>query len=453
MREAKERLGGFSLGADEIASVESFRRMKDTAVLTIMFTDIVGFTELTEEKGERYSNEVRRLHDEVLETAVSEGGAGLVVKHIGDAVMAVFSEPSTAVERALQIHDGLDRLARDRPDIDPLEVKVGLDMGQVTVEEQVDVDVFGRHVNRASRIQGLAGGGQVLMSYTVFDSARGWLTGPASERFEWASHGRYRLKGVSRPVEIFEVADPTRGQLRAPSGERVRSVPGAAWAALFVLVGVVGTIAYSQMGGAEVWLVDYAPPLSYLDGTRRVALEGEDGQSDRRLLLEVGPGTHVLHYDVAPPVRYYAEIDVVRGDNYLRADFFESRLPSLYRYIGLGEERVEASREGDYVIYDRDHRRVEHHAAISLAVEVSPGEDEPGTALSRLSWSVTLDGATLAEDTRSYTHPVEATEASVEEIEVFSDDYHRYWVRTRLVRQYAHLEVLAEFLPFPSAEQ
>jgi class 3 adenylate cyclase len=266
MTSPKEPLQRFDLAPDEIASVESFRRLKDTAVLTIMFTDIVGFTELTEEKGERHSNEVRRLHDEVLEAAVTDGDAGLVVKHIGDAIMAVFSEPSTAVERALRIHDGLDRLARDRPDIDALGVKIGLDMGQVTVEEKVDVDVFGRHVNRASRIQGLAGGGQVLMSFTVFDSARGWLTGPADERFEWRSHGRYRLKGVPAPVEIFEVGDPARAPLRAPrGGSKARTVPGLAWAAGFVLLGVAGTIGYSRLGSAEVWLADYAPPLSYLD--------------------------------------------------------------------------------------------------------------------------------------------------------------------------------------------
>lgn len=448
MSEPREPPIPFDLAPNEIASVESFRRLKDTAVLTIMFTDIVGFTELTEQNGERHSNEVRRLHDEVLEAAVTEGAAGLVVKHIGDAVMAVFSEPSTAVERALRIHEGLQRLARDRPDVEALEVKIGLDMGQVTVEEKVDVDVFGRHVNRASRIQGLAGGGQVLMSFTVFDSARGWLTGPANERFRWKSHGRYRLKGVPAPVEVFEVGDPARAPLRAPrGGTRVRSVPGVAWAAGFVLIGVAVTIAYARLGGAEVWLVDYPPPLSYLDGTSEVLLDGGDGGPDRRLLLEVSPGRHVLHYDVADPVRYYAEIEVKRGENHLSPEFTESRLPSLYRYVGLGDEPVAASREGDYVVYDRDNQRIEHHAAISIGVQVTPAAGDPGTAVSSLSWSMTLDGAEVANETRSYSHPVDAVDDSVEEAEIYSDDVHRYWARVRLVRGYAHLELNSAFLP------
>ena len=363
----QEPVPPLQLDASDIASIESFRRLKDTAVLTIMFTDIVGFTQLTDEKGEHHSNEVRRLHDEVLEGAITEGGAGIVVKHIGDVIMAVFSEPSAAVERALRIHERLERLGTERPDLDPLRVKIGLDMGQVTVEESVDTDVFGRHVNRASRVQGLAGGGQVFMTYTVFDSARGWLSTPTNERFMWASHGRYRLKGVSAPVEIFEVADPERGPLRSPrQGDKVRSIPSLAWAAALVLLGVAGSVAYSRFQATELWLAQYGPELSYLDGTTEVRLEGEPGDSERKLLVDMRPGTHVLHYDVADAVRYYAEIELERGENHVRADFAESRLPTLYRYRALGDEPVEASREGTYFFYGSEGERLVRAARLAI---------------------------------------------------------------------------------------
>jgi len=442
-----EERTGFELAADELASVESYRKLRDTAVLTIMFTDIVGFTRLTDERGERFSNEARRLHDEVLVGTITRGDAGLVVKHIGDAVMAVFSEPSSAVERALEIHEGLERLARDRPDIGVLEVKIGLDMGQVTVEGSVDVDVFGRHVNRASRIQGLAGGGQVFMSYTVFDSARGWIVGPASDRYEWTSHGRYRLKGVTSPVEVFEVTDPERSPLRPPAtGKRVRSVPSAAWAAALVLLGVAAAVAAPRFSRAEVWLVDYAPTESFLDGSTEVLLDGDSNQSDRRLLVDVSPGRHVLHYDVADPVRFYAELEVARGENYLAPDFFESRLPTLYRYLGLGDEAVAASREERYVVYDAAGERIEHDARIALSVAVNPAAADPNTAVSELSWSLDLDGSSVADETRTYSHSLDAREDFEEDIEIYRDEYHRYWAHVRLVRGYAHLEVNAAFL-------
>jgi len=48
-------------------------------------------------------------------------------------------------------------------------------MGQVAVENQTQLDLFGRHVNRASRVEGIADAGQIYLTYPVFDSARGWL--------------------------------------------------------------------------------------------------------------------------------------------------------------------------------------------------------------------------------------------------------------------------------------
>ncbi|MDA1104836.1 MAG: adenylate/guanylate cyclase domain-containing protein [Gemmatimonadetes bacterium] len=432
------------LGAAELASVESFRRLKETAVLTIMFTDIVGFTQLTDEKGEQHSNEIRRLHDEVLESEITRGGAGVVVKHIGDAIMAVFSEPSTAVERALGIHKGLERLARERPDLDPIKVKIGLDMGQVTVEERVDADVFGRHVNRASRVEGTANGGQVLMTYTVFDSARAWLSTPGNAELQWASHGRYRLKGVATPVEIFEVVDPEHGALKPPEGgERVRSTPPAAWAAGLVLLGIVGTLAWGNFQTTEVWLAEYAPPLSYLDG-EELRLEGEEGDNERRVLLDVGPGRHVLHYDVADAVRYYAELDLERGENHVRVDFEESRLPTTYRYRALGDEPIEGTRQESYFFYDRDGERVEHTTALFIRVAVEPST-EVGSMNALFSWRVDIDGVAVAEGSRNETRSVAAMDQLRDEFEVWSDEHHRYSVRLRVARATAHLDLLAAF--------
>ena len=92
----------------EILNIESYIQRKNTAVLTIMFTDIKGFTELSEQKGEQYATQFRMKHDEILTNIIEQDHAGLIIKFIGDAVMAVFSEPSIAVERALQIQQRLN---------------------------------------------------------------------------------------------------------------------------------------------------------------------------------------------------------------------------------------------------------------------------------------------------------------------------------------------------------
>src|SRR5271170_1220617 len=141
----------------ELNLVDGFRQSRNTSVLTIMFTDIQGFTRLTEERGDGFSNEVRRTHDGILVPVIERDGAGRVIKHIGDAVMAVFSEPSTAVARSLEIQEALRQYNAAHSDKPPLLVRIGLHMGQVTVEDKMNMDVFGRHVNRASRVEGLAG--------------------------------------------------------------------------------------------------------------------------------------------------------------------------------------------------------------------------------------------------------------------------------------------------------
>ncbi|MFH1706377.1 MAG: adenylate/guanylate cyclase domain-containing protein [Planctomycetota bacterium] len=209
---AEPNRGRFDLTPEELAGVDSYRRRKDTAVLTIMFTDIKGFTRITEERGDAYANDLRRWHDAIVTAAIEEDGAGHVVKHIGDAVMAVFSEPSSAVHKAMAIQRRLAAANREHPDQEPILVRIGLHMGQVTTENTVDLDVFGRHVNRASRVEGPADGGQVFLTYAIFDSARGWLNGAEDETIAWHLHGDYFVKGITEPLAISDFLIPIRNR-------------------------------------------------------------------------------------------------------------------------------------------------------------------------------------------------------------------------------------------------
>ncbi len=222
------------LTSTELSSVERYRQLRQTSVLVILFTDIKGFTEITERRGERHALELLKRHDEIMVKAIEEDNGGLVVKHIGDSVMAVFSEPSTAVERALRIQERIRAYNEGNPDADGLAVRIGLHMGQVAVENQTQLDLFGRHVNRASRVEGLADAGQIYLTYPVFDSARGWLAsgkGGVEPRLgggslAWKSHGNWQLKGIKEPVAIYEVVDTRHAQPRPPkAGRRRRAFP------------------------------------------------------------------------------------------------------------------------------------------------------------------------------------------------------------------------------------
>jgi hypothetical protein len=147
---------------------------------------------------------------------------------------------------------------------------------------------------------------------------------------------------------------------------------------------------------------------------------------------------------VADVVRYYAALDVERGENHLRADFEESRLPTVYRFRTLRDSLVRATREGSYFFYDGNGERVDHSAALGIVVDVQPAGADSIAA--DLAWSLEIDGAPVTEDSRTIARAADDPEWLRDEFEIFADEYHRYFVRIRAQQETVHLEILAAFL-------
>jgi class 3 adenylate cyclase len=203
--ELKDLEGEFQLRSPEVKNLQDYIKSRNTAILVIMFTDLKGFTALTEEKGDNFSNTLRKFHDETMTRVIETDNVGKIIKFIGDSVMAVFAEPTQAVDRAMAIQREFRDNIQTHPKLSEISVRIGLHMGQVAVDNSIQTDIFGRHVNRAARIEAIADGGQIFMTYPVFDSAKGWL----AERptLGWARHGNYELKGIADPIEVIEVYD------------------------------------------------------------------------------------------------------------------------------------------------------------------------------------------------------------------------------------------------------
>lgn len=182
-----------------VEGAEQYRRRKTTSVLAIVFTDIANSTALREQLGEVSYERFREDYDAQFSRLVESEEGGAVVKSTGDGALAVFSEPSTAVEQCL-------RVQRELGDHTHFKLRVGIDMGQVSVKAAQGIvrDVFGRHVNRAARIQSLAEPGHVLTSFHVFDCAVGWLKATS---ISWHNHGVAELKGFEGLVSIHEAYD------------------------------------------------------------------------------------------------------------------------------------------------------------------------------------------------------------------------------------------------------
>ena len=451
---------------EDVRRVEIYRRRTDTSVLTIMFTDIEGFTAIAEARGDRAANELRRRHDEMLGPIIEAGGVGQIVKHIGDAVMAVFSEPSAAVDRALAIQARLREFNREQADPAGLRVRIGLHMGQVTTENEVDLDVFGRHVNRASRVVSLAGGGQIFLTYPVFDSARGWLAGgePAAA---WRLHGDYYVKGIAEPIAIYEVYDPAQAAPRPPRGarrKRSRAIPLAlaggfvaaaaltAWLAMRFGPGSAGPTAAPAAAtrpaapgtARSVTLINMPDARVYLDHKTRLVVDGERGQRVRKALTKIPVGDHLLHWTFSHCSRYYARISVTEGDNVIEPFFRPHALPGLSRHVkftGPGPHRQEDSRSARYVTYDADNQPHEHQADLALSIEMAPDNVDPTQRKFTYNWRILVDGRQIGADSLTVTNPAARKDPVRDKKVVFQDDFHYFEIHYYIIGSATEMEI------------
>lgn len=240
------------LSADQLREIEEFRRKHQTDVLVMMFADIVGSSALNEQLGEvRYSHLRELILQEVtqLVEAKEQGlSIGLLVKEIGDEVMAVFSKPSVAVERAAAIQARIAQISDELDLAEPMLLRIGLHMGEATVGGRTSWDVFGPHVNRASRVTSLAPPGHIYLTEYVYDSALPLLKQRGD--LVWADHGKWSLRGISRPQQIHEVACADVVRPLPPGGAfasllyrlgGARLLPGAA--RLAAVVGILACLA------------------------------------------------------------------------------------------------------------------------------------------------------------------------------------------------------------------
>jgi class 3 adenylate cyclase len=160
------------------------------AVATVLFTDLVGHTEMMSRLGDEAGRDVLREHERITREVLA-AHAGTEVKTMGDGFMASFSSVTKAVECACV----LQRAFAEREG-ELLSVRVGLNAGEPIEEEG---DLFGATVILASRIAAKAEGGEIL----VADTVRGLCSGKG---FLFADRGDFVAKGFEEPVRVYEVS-------------------------------------------------------------------------------------------------------------------------------------------------------------------------------------------------------------------------------------------------------
>ncbi len=176
----------------EFVAESTYRPAPATAagLVTILFTDLVSSTALTQRLGDAKAQELVRAHNAIVRDALTAHG-GTEIKHTGDGIMASFPTTSGALQCAVAIQRGVAAAGKDAD----LQVHIGLNAGEPVAEES---DLFGTSVQLARRICDHAEAGQILVSDVVRQLAAG-------KGFLFSDIGEVVPKGFEEPVRLYEV--------------------------------------------------------------------------------------------------------------------------------------------------------------------------------------------------------------------------------------------------------
>ncbi|MCA1846672.1 MAG: adenylate/guanylate cyclase domain-containing protein, partial [Actinobacteria bacterium] len=163
-------------------------------IVTLLFTDLVGSTELLQRMGDDAAEEFRRLHFKLLRQVVA-ARRGDEVKNLGDGLMVVFGSALDALGSAIEIQRAV-RAHNERGNGPAFQIRVGLNAGLPIRSED---DYFGTPVVVAKRLCDAAEGDQILVSEV--------LAGLVGSRGGFAFHpvGLFELKGLAEPVAAMSL--------------------------------------------------------------------------------------------------------------------------------------------------------------------------------------------------------------------------------------------------------
>jgi class 3 adenylate cyclase len=183
----------------------------------VLFTDLKNSTRLYREIGDATAFGRVMNHFDVLKDVIAEEN-GAMVKTIGDAVMAVFRQPASALKAMLRAQE---RLAHPPDGMEALRLKAGVHVGPciaVTLNDRLDY--FGSTVNLAARLEGQSTGDDVVISSAIYNdhAVRDFLNDPSqgltSTRFEIPLKGfdeeKFELWRVMRAAGSADILSAKR---------------------------------------------------------------------------------------------------------------------------------------------------------------------------------------------------------------------------------------------------
>ena len=167
---------------------------RDPGIRTILFTDVVNSTTLTQSLGDEAALAILGVHDIIVRDALTASG-GREIKHTGDGIMASFVSAAAAVRCAIQIQRELNKHAQANPKR-ALKVRVGAAVGEPVEQHN---DLFGSTVQLAARLCAHAQPEQILVSNAITELCLG-------KALLFEDVGEVTLKGFNSPVRAHAAA-------------------------------------------------------------------------------------------------------------------------------------------------------------------------------------------------------------------------------------------------------
>ena len=320
----------------------------------IMFTDMVGYTALTQ-SNESQAMEVLERHNRLLRPFFPRFH-GREVKAIGDSFLVEFDSALDALNCAVEVQSYLHDYNVASMDEWKISLRIGVHLGDVVHREG---DVFGDAVNIASRIEPLADPEGVCISEGVRSQVQNKFELPL------ASLGKRKLKNVGEQTEVYKVVMPWRtgAEVQAqpsPSAQRVAVLP-------FRNMSPDPADEYFAEGMTEelITAVSKIPTLSVISRTSVMGYKGKDKRVSE-IANELGVGT-LLEGSVrksASRVRITVQLIDAARDRHLWAENYDRNLEDIFAVQTDVAEKVASTL--NLRLTEHDKRRMEAGGTASV---------------------------------------------------------------------------------------
>lgn len=346
---------------------------------TIVAMDVVGFSRLMEQDEEGTLDLLNGMRERIIEPAISRF-SGRTVKLMGDGTLVEFASAIGALQCAIDIQKEIGSHNRAETGTPPVEMRIGMHVGDIIVKGG---DIYGEGVNVASRLEGLAPPGGVVLSKQVHDHVSGKVA------MGLVPLGPQSVKNISRPIEAFRVEfgakEPSTNVIRFGSFELDSSLlelrkSGQAVAIEPLVFDLLAHLANNpdrivtrdELFG-EIWggrIVSDAALSSQIKAARRAV--GDDGTTQHTIRTIHGRG-----------FRFIAPIEQTQTEHPARPEQDSDTLPPAMIEVGTLPERAKKPSVAVLPFANLNGDPEENYFADGITEDIT-------TALSKNRWLIVI---------------------------------------------------------------